>query len=212
MNLGKNQLLKMTYYIVISYFIYLMILITIQYIPIDYDTAFLTIKQTEIALTYYKIAFFSHVYTSIFVLILGVFQFSNFVRNHFSQLHKTLGFAYVFLILFIASPSGFVMAIHANGGFWSKFSFVTQAVLWFIFTLKALQFAKQKDWKKHQDFMLRSYALTLSAISLRLFKWLIVNTLALPPMDTYKIVAWLGWVFNIVLVELYINREILKKS
>ncbi len=198
----------MTYYIGISYFTYLMILITIQYIPIDYDIAFLKIKQDEIALDYYKIAFFSHVYTSIFVLILGIFQFSTFIRNRFSRLHKTLGFAYVFLILFIASPSGFVMAIHANGDFWSKLSFVIQAVLWFVFTLKALQFAKQKAWKKHQNFMLRSYALTLSAISLRLFKLLIVNTLELPPMDTYKIVAWLGWVFNIVVVEIYIRKEL----
>ena len=55
--------------------------------------------------------------------------------------------------------------------------------------------------------MIRSYALTLSAISLRLFKWIIVFIWAPPPMDTYRIVAWLGWVFNLVLVECWIILE-----
>ncbi len=210
MNFIVNRLLSISYYLLLSYFSYLMLLITIQYIPIDYDVAFLKIKQTEIALDYYKVAFFSHVYTSIFVLIIGSFQFSTFVRNRFTQLHRSLGIIYVFLILLIASPSGFVMAIHANGGFYSKLSFIIQAVLWFVFTLKAVQYAKLKNWLKHENFMLRSYALTLSAISLRLFKWLIVNTLELPPMDTYKIVAWLGWTFNLLIIELYIRNKRLK--
>lgn len=55
--------------------------------------------------------------------------------------------------------------------------------------------------------MYRSYALTLSAISLRLFKWIIAGTLALPPMDTYQIVAWAGWIVNWMIVELIIIRN-----
>lgn len=56
--------------------------------------------------------------------------------------------------------------------------------------------------------MWRSYALTLSAISLRLFKWGIVTVLEWPPMDTYRAVAWLGWLINLVIVEIYLwNRN-----
>jgi hypothetical protein len=55
--------------------------------------------------------------------------------------------------------------------------------------------------------MALSYALTLSAISLRLFKWIIVNAWHLPTMDTYKIVAWLGWIFNVVVAILIIARK-----
>jgi len=54
--------------------------------------------------------------------------------------------------------------------------------------------------------MLRSYALTLSAISLRLFKWGIVSVFELAPMDTYKIVSIIGWTLNLVLVEIYILK------
>ena len=96
------------------------------------------------------------------------------------------------------------MAYYANGGIYPQISFIFQAILWFYFTFKAYQFAKSKDWIKHKNFMLRSFALTLSAISLRLIKWGIVSTLELPPMDTYRIVAWAGWLVNLAIVEVYI--------
>ena len=57
--------------------------------------------------------------------------------------------------------------------------------------------------------MIRSYALTLSAITLRGWKFLIANTTELPPMNIYQIVAWSGWVINLIIVEYYI-RKILK--
>lgn len=181
-----------------------MILITVQYIPIDFDVAFLRIKQKEIQLTHYQWAFFSHVYTSIFVLIVGVTQFSDFIREKLRGLHKLLGKLYIGLVLIIASPSGLIMAYYAIGGFWSKLSFCIQAILWFFFTYKAYRFVKFSNWAGHRNYMLRSYALTLSAISLRLLKWLMVSTVALPPMDTYKIVAWCGWILNLLIVEGYL--------
>lgn len=184
-----------------------MILITLQYIPINFKVAFLNLKEQEIKLKHYQISFFSHVYTSIIVLILGITQFSKTLRFQFPKPHRILGKVYIFLVLFIASPSGLIMAFYANGGIYSKISFSLQAILWFYFTYKAFTFALNKDWEKHKHFMLRSYALTLSAISLRLFKWGIVSILELPPMDTYKIVSWLGWLVNIIIIEIYILQK-----
>ncbi|MFT5602537.1 MAG: putative membrane protein [Flavobacteriales bacterium] len=202
-------------YVGLGYFIYLMILITWQYVPIDFKAAFLAVKEKEIQLPYYQVAFFSHVYTSIFVLIIGAFQFSNWLRTQHSSIHKNLGKIYIGLILLIASPTGLIMALHANGGTYSKLSFVLQAILWFTFTYLAYQHIRNKNWSKHRDFMIRSFALTLSAISLRLFKWIIVHTWELPPMDTYKIVAWAGWVINLIIAERYIywlNHKRIVKS
>lgn len=205
------SILKTAYYLSLSYAIYLMILITVQYIPIRFDVAFLNIKQEEIVYTHYKVAFFSHVYTSIFALICGVTQFSKFVRNKFPKTHRALGKAYIGIVLLVASPSGLVMAFYANGGSYSKISFLIQAVLWFLFTYKAFAYAKNLDWLNHQKFMIRSYALTLSAISLRLFKWIIISSFHLPPMDTYKIVSWAGWLINIAIVEIYIFTNLPSK-
>ena len=54
--------------------------------------------------------------------------------------------------------------------------------------------------------MIRSYALTLSALTLRAWKWSINNSVELPPMDVYRTVAWLGWVPNILFAEFIIRR------
>jgi uncharacterized membrane protein len=189
-----------------------MLLITLQYIPLRLDAAFLLVKEQAIALKHYQWAFFSHVYTSIFVLLAGILQFSSYLRRAFPRFHKTLGKLYVFLILFVAAPAGFVMALYANGGLSSQLSFTLQAILWFFFTYRAFQYARNKAWHQHRVFMLRSFALTLSAISLRLFKWIIVSTIALPPMDTYRIVAWLGWLVNLAVVELWIITFLAKTS
>lgn len=208
----RKNLFKIVYYVSLLYFTYLMLLITLQYIPISFDVAFLRIKQDAIKLVHYQYAFFIHVYSSIFVLIAGIPQFSQFVRTKYRAVHRKLGMLYIALVLFVASPSGFIMALYANGGMGSKISFIIQAVLWFAFTYKAYQYARQKKWKLHENFMYRSYALTLSAISLRLLKWIIVATLALPPMDTYRIVSWAGWILNLIIIEIYLNkRTVLEK-
>jgi uncharacterized membrane protein len=188
----------------LAYFTYLMVLITLQYIPIHLDVAFLRIKQEQVKHLYYQVAFFTHVYTSIFVLIAGGFQFSTYLRTNYSHIHRSLGKFYILLILLLAGPSGLVMGYHANGGLTAQCSFCLLAILWMIFTYKAYSAARQQKWQQHKHFMYRSYALTLSAISLRLFKWIIVALFELPPMDAYIIVSWLGWIVNLCIAELII--------
>jgi len=189
------------------YFLYLMLLITIQYIPIEFDVAFLRIKDAEIRLKYYQVAFFSHVFTSFFVLVFGILQLIPFLKLKLKNFHKTIGLLYVSLILFLSAPSGFVMALHANGGLLAKISFIILSVLWFFYTLKAFLFAKKREWNKHENFMYRSFSLTFSAVSLRLFKYILANTLKMPPMDMYIIVSWLGWIVNLAIAEVIIFHK-----
>jgi hypothetical protein len=191
------------------YFAQLMVLITLQYVPLNFDVTFLQLK-TEITLLHYQIAFFTHVYSSIFVLLLGFLQFIPWLRKKYKKAHRIIGISYVFLILCLAAPSGLVMGYYGNGGFYSQISFCLQAILWFIFTLMAFRYALKGKYEKHFQLMSYSYALTLSAISLRLFKWIIVSVWELPPMDTYKIVVWLGWTFNLLIAFLIIKFTQLK--
>lgn len=198
--------IKLIGYGLLFYFIYLLGLITWQYVPIDFDVAFLRIKQDEIQLPHYQVAFFIHVYTSIFVILAGATQFSTQLRLKYARFHKTAGKIYIALLLFFAAPSGLVMGYYANGGIIGQVSFIALSLLWFYFTLKAFLSIKKGSIKNHQFFMIRSYALTLSAVSLRLFKLALVTWFELPPMDTYKIVAVAGWTVNLGIAELIIWR------
>ena len=59
------------------------------------------------------------------------------------------------------------------------------------------------------EFMIRSYALTLSAITLRAWKMGLANFTDITPMDRYRMVAWLGFVLNLLLAE-YVIRKLRK--
>ena len=188
-----------------------MLKITLQYIPYDTDVAFLKIKQDVIDIPFYKIAFFTHVYTAIFVLLAGFTQFSSKIRRKFPKIHKRAGWLYGTIVLLFASPSGFYMGIFANGGLTSQLAFCTLAVLWFYFTLTAIIKIKQKDIAAHRAFIMRSFALALSAITLRLWKYLIISAFHTRPMDAYQIVAWMGWVPNLLVAEYLIHKFSLAK-
>ena len=198
---------RLLWFLILGFFTVLMIDITISYWGFRTDIGFTLYKFEEFKLGYYRVAFFSHVFSSILVLIAGLIQFSRRIRIHYPLLHRKIGIFYVGTILLVSAPTGFIMALHANGGLASKFSFVLQSVLWIIFTATAFKSALQRNWEKHRAMMIRSFALTLSAISLRAFKWFIVHVWELPPMDTYRIVAWAGWGINLIIAEIIIRRS-----
>ncbi|GAA4276050.1 DUF2306 domain-containing protein [Aquimarina mytili] len=186
--------------------------ITVQYFPINFDVAFLRIKQQYIHFAHYRIAFYTHVIFSVFSLFAGFTQFSKTIRTKYTRIHRIAGWIYLVSILVFAAPSGLVIGYYANGGFWSQLAFCLLAVGWFWFSLQAILALRQKEYQKHQIFMIRSFALTLSAITLRLWKYLIVLVFQPRPMDVYQIVAWLGWVLNLIIAEIIILKYIKNKA
>ena len=190
----------------LGFFTFLMATITVEYIPYDTDVGFLRIKQDYIDIDHWRIAFFVHVYASMLVLFAGFTQFSSHIQSFYPRVHRALGYVYVTNVLLITGPAALVMSVYANGGPSSKIAFGLLAIGWIACTAIALRKAALGDFAGHRQFMIRSYALTLSALTLRAWKWSITNTVDLPPMDVYRMVAWLGWVPNILIAELLIRR------
>lgn len=204
-----QKTLRILFILGFGYFFWFMLKITWEYVPLKTDVSFLMIKQTEVtSRPEYLYFFYTHVYTSIFVLFTG---FLAILRKDYGikNLHKNLGKIYIFLILVLAAPSGIYMGIFANGGIYAKISFVILGCLWWFSTLKAYRLARQKKFKQHQQWMWRSFALTISAITLRMWKVIIVYLFHPNPMDVYQIIAWLGWIPNILLIEYLIARKLL---
>lgn len=195
----------------LAFFIYPMAQISMTYIPYNTDVGFLRIKQEYIAIDFWRIAFFIHVYSSLFVLMAGFTQFNKTILRKMPSLHKLLGKVYVFNILLITGPASLIMGFYANGGLYSRIGFVLLALLWLFFTYKALLLAKKRRFREHKIYMIRSFALTLSAITLRAWKYIITNNWDLPPMDVYRMVAWLGWGVNVIIAECYIFYYLQKK-
>ncbi|MTI29138.1 DUF2306 domain-containing protein [Fulvivirga kasyanovii] len=165
------------------------------------------IKQWIIHNEIWKGAFYTHVITSCFCLIAGFTQFSGRLLSSTPKIHRAMGWLYVAVILLFAGPSGLIMSIYANGGMFSQAAFITLSVLWILFTYKGFKTAVMGDFSAHRKFMIRSYALTLSALTLRAWKWAIVLAFRPQPMDVYMLVAWLGWVPNLLIAEWYIRSK-----
>jgi uncharacterized membrane protein len=192
------------------FFCYLMLQIVLQYIPAGTDTAFLGIKQDYVEIPFYLVAFYIHVFTALLALPAGFTQFSKYILKHQPHIHKLNGRIYVLSILLLGAPSGFFIGLFANGGLSSQFAFCTLAVLWIWFTWQAYSKARHGDFKAHKAFMYRSFALTLSAITLRAWKYMFVEMFHPRPMDVYMVVAWLGWIPNLLIAEYLISKKINK--
>lgn len=212
MILSKKNLLnplKILLTIGFAYFFWLMLRLTLEYIPVKSDVSFLMIKQTEVhERPEYLTLFYIHVYTSIFVLLSG---FLAILRKDFGihNLHKTSGKIYVLLLLVFSAPTGIYMGWFSNGGVYSQLSFLILGIFWWLATFKAYQHIRKRNFKLHRQWMWRSFALTLSAITLRMWKVVIVYFFQPAPMDVYQIVAWLGWIPNILLIEFLIRKKLI---
>ena len=205
--LNYTQLIWVLFF---AYFFILMLQITLRYIPAGSEIAFLQIKQTEVnSIKAYLPIFYIHVYSAIFVLFAGFTQFNSKIQSGYKRVHRVLGYFYAAVVLLLAAPSGIFIGCFANGGIISKVSFVLLGILWFYFTIKAIILILKRDVINHKKYMWRSFALTCSAITLRLWKVILVYLFHPAPMDVYQIIAWLGWIPNLLLAEWLIKRQII---
>jgi len=194
-------------YMILCLATFLMLRMVIDYSSFRTDIHFLRFKQDYIDIPWWRAAFYTHVFSSIFALAAGFTQFSGHILKHHRKIHRIVGRIYAVDILFINFPAGMVMGVYANGLWPSRTAFIILDCLWFYFTWRAVRAARQKRIPEHKEFMLRSYALTFSAITLRTWKIILMNTFHPDPLSLYMIDAWMGFVPNLILVEWLIRRR-----
>lgn len=186
--------------------------LSVPYLAMEHDVDFLKFKYNVYHIDYWRIGFYAHVFTSVFVLLAGATQFTRFIVFKYPKVHKTIGYCYLSLVLFVSGPGALAMAIHANGGLPAKCSFVLQTIMWFIFTSAAWYYAVKKKFMKHAECMLLSYSLTFAAVTLRILKILLslLHMNGVRPIDAYITVAWMSWVPNMIIAALLIHFGFIK--
>lgn len=155
----------------------------------------------------WRTAFYIHVFSSILTLLAGFTQFSSYILREHKAFHRLMGRIYVVAVLFINFPSGMILAFNANGQLPSKIAFIILDSLWFWFTLQAFLAIRKGNVLSHKQFMIRSYALTFSAITLRTWKLILSASFVIDPVTLYMIDAWMGFVPNLLLAEWWIRKK-----
>ena len=137
-------------------------------------------------------------------LIIGPFQFLKSVRAR-RDVHRMLGKVYVICCI-VSGSAGFLMSFGSTAGTVAGLGFGTLAVVWIYCTVQALRMAQLRRFDAHRRWMIRSFALTFAAVTLRLY-------LPFPLMmgfsfvEGYSVIAWLAWVPNLILAEAFLRRE-----
>ena len=171
------------------------------------NIGFLQYKKDYLHILPWKIAFYTHVFSIIFALVAGFTQFSNYILKNHKSIHRIMGRIYAYDILIVNFPATMIMAIYANGLLPAKTAFVVLDCLWFYFTYKAVWAIRHRNITAHKEFMIRSFALTLSAVTLRSWKIIILSIIYIDPLHLYMIDAWMGFVPNLLFTEWLIKRK-----
>ncbi|TGE16445.1 DUF2306 domain-containing protein [Hymenobacter elongatus] len=153
----------------------------------------------------FRLGFYVHITSSLWVLAAGLAQFFPRLFRGRAALHRNLGKLYVISVLALAGPSGLILAGFANGGLVAKVGFALQCVVWWLSTWQAYRLARQRRWEEHTAWMIRSFAVTLAALSLRSESYLLYYVFGTKPIETYLTVTWLSWTGNLVLAEVLIQ-------
>ncbi len=132
-------------------------------------------------------------------LVLGAFQVNRGFRERRRRLHRRMGALYLFGVV-AAGCAGLPLAAGSAGGWVGHVGFGACALCWLGTTLMGAWTIWSRDFAAHERWMLRSYAVTLAAVMLRIY--LPLSQVAGIPFETaYPIVAWLSWLPNLLVVE-----------
>lgn len=133
-------------------------------------------------------------------LILGAFQF---VRRKGGQgrapWHRWSGALYMASCL-VSAPAGLLLAFGSTSGPIATAGFGTLAVVWFYVNVMGLRAIVGRRYAEHGRWMVRSYALTFGAVTLRLML-LGGALLHLDPLHVYLATSFLAWVPNLMVTE-----------
>ena len=146
-----------------------------------------------------------HVISGTVALLIAPFQFVARIRSKWPVLHRTTGWIYVGACA-VAAPSGLILSIGTTAGPVAAWGFGIGAVLYAVFTWLGVRAAIGRRFDEHREWMLRSYALLANAITLRLMLPA-AGFMGIGFFTAYPIIAWLGWVTNLLLVEYAIRRK-----
>lgn len=149
--------------------------------------------------------YYAHVLFALPVLLGAPLQFTKTVRLRWPGCHRVLGRAYVGGAAVAAITAIYMGTFGPYEG--SRLSIAITGALWLFFTLAAWRLAVRRQFVAHRTFMIRSYAMALVLVWLRLmfdaqdYLFFFVKNEDL--RDATR--EWASWVVPLLAVELWLS-------
>ena len=160
---------------------------------------FIVARRTTIPL-----AVTAHLVGGLVALAVGAWQMNARLRSRVIELHRWMGRTYVVAVL-IGGLGALRMSVVSEQGWATHLGFGLLALLWLFTTARAYIAIRSHEEARHRRWMIRSYSLTLAAVTLRIYLPLSL-ALGVPFANAYRAISWLCWVPNIILAEWLVRR------
>jgi uncharacterized membrane protein len=162
-----------------------------------------------------QVIFYAHIAAGSVALLLGPLQFWRGLRERHARVHRWTGRAYLVGVA-VGGLAGLALAPFSQAGWVGFFGFGTLAALWLVTGWRAYRSIRAGDVAGHQAWMIRNFALTFAAVTLRIWLPLMITAPLLTgaPFDVdaafanaYAAVPFLCWLPNLVVAEWLIRRR-----
>ncbi|MFD9700183.1 DUF2306 domain-containing protein [Lentzea sp. NPDC059081] len=145
-------------------------------------------------------------------LITGPWQFVPKLRTRFPVLHRVTGRVYLVAVV-AASLAAVYSAAVTKSGFALQVAFFVLIVAWLFTAAKAYRTIRRGEVQLHRIWMIRNYALTFAAVTLRLYQLPLIalmNSVTwLEYREVYTVSAWLSLLGNVLVAEYFIVQRFL---
>jgi hypothetical protein len=167
---------------------------------------------------YYPLLVLHVVSGSVAILTCGL-QVWPWFRNRYPAVHRWTGRAYVFAGVLPAGLAAFVIGATSTFGPIARASSLILAPLWLGCTIAGYRAARQRRFVDHRRWMIRSFVLTASTVTNRV--WGVVGFVVVAPevaatfggdekLMSYMIAGmttWLGWTIPLLLSQWWLDRR-----
>ncbi len=149
---------------------------------------------------------YAHTLGGMIASLIGPFQFLGSVRRRAPRVHVWLGRVYLVCV----GLSGLAGLYLSPGSYASNtygIAFIALALVWLYTGTRAYLSIRGGDVAAHRRWMIRNYALTYAAVTLRVEMPLLIVLGGLAPIAAFNIVGWTCWVPNLLVVEAWFRRR-----
>jgi hypothetical protein len=184
----------------------LILLNTLPYFSLGRNFAFLVEKGSLAGQPLWRACFYTHISGGLICLITGPLLLWNGLLGRSKAAHRWIGTTYAFVVLGWAGPAGLLLSFFAKGGLAGQSCFLLLTLLWWGATARGLHLAKARRIPEHRRWMMRSYALALSAVFFRILQ-VGFYLAGLGDDANYVVSLWLSLVASLAVGELLVQRK-----
>ncbi len=105
----------------------------------------------------------------------------------------------------IGGIAGLYLSFYSESGWLTGVGFLCLSLLWLLSALQALRYILAGNIEAHRRWMVRNFAMTFAAVSLRLQLPLLASLFGFE--TAYIITAYSSWMLNLLIAEYCFNRN-----